>query len=198
MRKPEAMPLIDRWMPRAIRSSVSASPVALEQFDLQVVQRVHVRRAQLERVTQHRVVGEQFVLFLDGQQVLAGQIPFGPDAAEDAFAQLGIGDQFGVARGDGEVGLGQHHVHVGEQVRKNGQDFSMRRSVPGRPDALRQITSTAEPKPYQPGSIRRHCAQLKTQGMARRSSMRSEALREAGRLPMLSEAISETTVDWRK
>ena len=31
--------------------------------------------------------------------------------------------------------------------------------------------STAEPKPYQPGSISRHCAQLNTQGIARRSSM---------------------------
>ena len=36
--------------------------------------------------------------------------------------------------------------------------------------------STAAPKPYQPGSIRRHCAQLNTQGMARRSSMRCRAL----------------------
>ncbi len=35
-----------------------AGPVALEQFDLQVVQRVHVGCAQLERVAQHRVVGE--------------------------------------------------------------------------------------------------------------------------------------------
>ena len=39
--------------------------------------------------------------------------------------------------------------------------------------------STAVPKPYQPGSIRRHRLQLNTQGMARRSSMRCEAVREA-------------------
>ena len=57
---------------------------------------------------------------------------------------------------------------------------------------------TAAPKPYQPGSINRHCAQLNTQGMARRSSMRVEDLREAGRLPMLSLAISPITVDSRK
>ena len=31
--------------------------------------------------------------------------------------------------------------------------------------------SMALPKPYQPGRISRHCAQLKTQGIARRSSM---------------------------
>ena len=57
---------------------------------------------------------------------------------------------------------------------------------------------TAEPKPYHPGSIRRHCAQLNTQGMARRSSIWVEALREAGRLPMLSLAISPITVDSQK
>ena len=57
---------------------------------------------------------------------------------------------------------------------------------------------TAAPKPYHPGSISRHCAQLNTQGMARRSSMRVEALRDAGRLPMLSLAISPITVDSQK
>ena len=44
---------------------------------------------------------------------------------------------------------------------------------------------TAVPKPYQPGSIRRHCAQLNTQGMARRSSMPCRFERDAGRLPIL-------------
>ena len=46
--------------------------------------------------------------------------------------------------------------------------------------------STALPKPYQPGSISRHCAQLNTQGMARRSSISRVFLRDAGRLPMFS------------
>src|SRR6516162_160360 len=57
---------------------------------------------------------------------------------------------------------------------------------------------TALPKPYQPGSIRWHCAQLKTQGMARRSSIRAEARCDDGRLPMLRLAISPITVDSRK
>ena len=56
----------------------------------------------------------------------------------------------------------------------------------------------AVPKPYQPGSIRRHWAQLKTQGIARRSSMLRVFLREAGRLPILSVAISPITVDSQK
>jgi hypothetical protein len=58
--------------------------------------------------------------------------------------------------------------------------------------------STALPKPYHPGSISRHCAQLNTQGMARRSSISRVFLRDAGRLPMLSVAISVMTVEAQK
>src|SRR5271156_5297203 len=57
---------------------------------------------------------------------------------------------------------------------------------------------TALPNPYQPGSISRHCAQLNTQGIARISSIRTEALRDDGRLPILRLAISPITVDSRK
>ena len=59
-------------------------------------------------------------------------------------------------------------------------------------------SSTALPKPYQPGSISRHCAQVNTQGMARRSSISRVFLREAGRLPMFSVAISVMTVEPQK
>src|ERR1700680_3808767 len=57
---------------------------------------------------------------------------------------------------------------------------------------------TAVPNPYQPGSIRRHCDQLKTQGFPHNSSMRAEPVREAGRLPILRLAISPITVESRK
>jgi hypothetical protein len=58
--------------------------------------------------------------------------------------------------------------------------------------------SMAVPKPYQPGNISRHCPQLNTQGIARKSSMRDDAVRDAGRLPMLSSAISAIGVEARK
>ena len=58
--------------------------------------------------------------------------------------------------------------------------------------------STALPKPYQPGSISRHCAHENTQGMARKSSIARVFLREAGRLPMFSVAISLMTVEAQK
>ena len=56
----------------------------------------------------------------------------------------------------------------------------------------------AEPKPAQPGSARRLWPQLKLQGMARRSSMARLALREAGREPMFSSAISRIGVAAKK
>ena len=44
--------------------------------------------------------------------------------------------------------------------------------------------------PYQPGSMIRACDQLNTHGIARRSAIESPALRDGGRLPMLSSPSS--------
>ncbi len=66
------------------------------------------------------------------------------------------------------------------------------------PPGRAPIAAAAAPKPYHPGSITRAWDQLKTQGMALRSSIRSDADLEGGRLPMLSWAISGRGVDWRK
>ena len=86
-------------------------------------------------------------------------------------------------------------------LRKNGQRAcisAQERAVAVRRAASASHASTAEPKPYQPGSISRHWPQLNTHGIARRSSMRVDAVRDAGRLPMLSSAISAIGVDARK
>ncbi len=56
----------------------------------------------------------------------------------------------------------------------------------------------AAPKPYQPGRARRACPQEKLHGMARKSSILRDGLREAGREPMLSVAISEIGVEAKK
>jgi hypothetical protein len=84
-------------------------------------------------------------------------------------------------------------------VRKNGHSaYMVHRSARPLSGLRASQTLTAVPKPYQPGSIRRHCDQLNTQGMARRSSMRWEFLRDAGRLPMLRLAISPMiVVSWK-
>ncbi len=102
--------------------------------------------------------------------------------AKTCAAQRRVGHQLGVARGDGDVALGQHHVHV--RRAGCGRTATRRASPAGvaMPSLGRAASHalTAAPKPYQPGSISRHCAQLNTQGIARRSSMRLR-LRARGR-----------------
>ena len=67
-----------------------------------------------------------------------------------------------------------------------------------RGSSTQEFVTTAAPKPNQPGSISRHCDHENTQGIARRSSIAVVFLREAGRLPILSSAISLMTVDSQK
>ena len=86
-------------------------------------------------------------------------------------------------------------------VRKNGHWRCMRCSSATRAGAFSPSPmncSTALPKPHHPGSATRHWPQEKPQGMARRSSMRRLALREAGREPMFSSAISRIGVAAKK
>ena len=82
--------------------------------------------------------------------------------------------------------------------RKNGHDWCISRSSSILPRRDSTQCSTAAPKPYQPGSIRRDWLQLNTQGMARMSSMVCVARREAGRLPILSSESSVIGVDCRQ
>src|SRR5690606_29544640 len=64
--------------------------------------------------------------------------------------------------------------------------------------ALSLNAANASPVPYQPGSIVRACAQLNTQGIARRSSIALDLVRLDGREPILSVAISAIGVIARK
>src|SRR6267378_6715589 len=78
--------------------------------------------------------------------------------------------------------------------RKKGQLRYISRSSSMFPFQL----SAAVPKPYHPGSIRRHWLQLNTHGIARRSSIDCELFRDAGRLPIFRSAISAIGVEARK
>src|SRR5208283_4269948 len=86
-----------------------------------------------------------------------------------------------------------------KRVRKKGQRWyiAFKASSPSSGCASTKAL-TAEPKPNQPGSISRHCAQENTHGMARRSPIAVVFLREAGREPMLRLAISVMTVEAQK
>src|SRR5689334_11395305 len=84
-------------------------------------------------------------------------------------------------------------------ARKKRHSRAMRESSsqPSSP-CLFVYAATADPNPYQPGSITRHCAHENTQGIARRSSIAFDFFREAGRDPMLSSLISTIGVVARK
>jgi hypothetical protein len=69
LRRPAAMPLIDRWMPRCNRSTSSflagcrrPAAVAAQQFHLQVVQRVQVREPVRDAARQRRIGLQPLVL----------------------------------------------------------------------------------------------------------------------------------------
>ena len=79
-------------------------------------------------------------------------------------------------------------------VRNHGQRSCISRSSVKRASSSPTQAETAEPTPNQPGSISRHWLQLNTQGMARRSSMRPELVRDAGREPMFIVDSSTTGV----
>ena len=82
--------------------------------------------------------------------------------------------------------------------RKNGQSRTIACSVSSSPGFCASHFSTAVPTPYQPGSMIRHCDQENTHGIARKSSIRVDFVRDAGRLPMFSSAISLIGVASRK
>src|SRR6266850_1676283 len=83
-----------------------------------------------------------------------------------------------------------------EQARLSGDgEQTLLCHQPGIPNAADR---SACPTPYQPGSMTRAWAQLNTHGIARRSSMRCELVRDAGRDPILSSEISSKGVICRK
>src|SRR3569833_2526547 len=88
-------------------------------------------------------------------------------------------------------------------VAKNGHSLNMKRSVTSFFACSAALPSSSHddialPKPYQPGNSSRHCPQEKPQGKARRSSILRVDLRDAGREPKLSTAISAIGVAAKK
>ena len=124
------------------------------------------------------------------------------DAVHDRASADGVvgHEGVGVQRADAEVGLGQHHPHVVDHAcgRTASRSYIRAQQGDGVGVGRRRGHRTRDPQPYQPGSISRHCVQPNTHGIARRSSMRSEPVRDAGRLPTLSDEISPIGVIARK
>lgn len=99
----------------------------------------------------------------------AAALVFFLDHAEDDFCFIGRFAQAGIVFRQGDVGFRHHLFHVGEhglEERIALGMFSQRGSVSGLPS---HKVSTALPKPYQAGSMRRFCIHENTHGIARKS-----------------------------
>src|SRR5690606_34293035 len=83
---------------------------------------------------------------------------------------------------------------LARKTSKNSHSFAIRiRVTSSVPTAF-----TAEAKPYQPGRTNRDCDHEKTHGIARRSSILPDVVRDAGREPIFRSLISEMGVIERK
>ncbi|MCY1229342.1 hypothetical protein D9M72_417060 [compost metagenome] len=111
----------------------------------------------------------------DQRQHLAGQVPFLADAVEHIAAQRRVVAQLRIARSHRQVGLGQHHVHVGQQrgeerpgldhaaQRGHGQlaRLVVRRSVQQRLDRAAEAVPARQQQPaLAPREAPRDCPQV--------------------------------------
>ena len=116
-----------------------------QQLDLQVVQRLQVRPAHVERGAQHGVVLEQPFRAGEPQHLRRRERVLGHDHVEQRV-QLGVDQLRHVVPGDAQVGLGQRHLHVAEQVgeeRPLGHLVQLRRQ----PRLPRRAQPAAQPEP---------------------------------------------------
>ena len=151
-----------------------AGAVAAQQFDLHVVERIDVGEAVADRARQQRIALQQRLLPVMASTASIERLPFRAQAGEDRSAQRRR--RRPARRSARRWRCRSWPAPCPCSTAWCGRTASRRASPaasPGRrPAAPPSHALTAAPKPYQPGSIRRHCAQLNTQGMARRSSMR--------------------------
>ncbi|SOT40155.1 hypothetical protein F01_260221 [Burkholderia cenocepacia] len=95
-----------------------ARAVTLDQLDLQVIQRIEIREAVLDRAREQRVGREAAFVPGDFRERLRRAFPFRDDPFEHVLAQLAVGHELRITRRDREIGLREHHVHVRQQVRE--------------------------------------------------------------------------------
>ena len=84
-----------------------AGAVAAQQFDLHVVQRIDVGHPAAQRASEQRISFQKLLLACDSAHGIDGRLPLGFQPFEDRAAQRLIANQLGVARGDGDIALGQ-------------------------------------------------------------------------------------------
>jgi hypothetical protein len=173
--------------------------MAAQEIELEMIQRVDVGQALADAAGEGRVRVEELALIGDREERLARPPKLGIDAGKDGVGEGAIADQGGVAGGDGDVDLGEHHGEVAEErAEERPAAMHAAHELEAGFVLLPQIGVDGGAEAVPAGKQRPALRPPNTQGIARRSSMRSEALREAGRLPMLSSTISLIGVASRK
>src|SRR6476646_7129145 len=104
---------VDRQVYRALRPYVGrACTIAPQQLDLQMVERIEIRKAVADAARERRIVVEQRRLLRDREEVRNRARMLVADASEDRVTDRFIGNELGISRRDGEIGLGEHNAHV--------------------------------------------------------------------------------------
>ena len=173
------MPLMVSRIARLVFSSCLTSPEAAQRLHLQVVERIDVGRAVAEAARQRRVGFQQLALTGDRQQIALPSAASPPECGRRCCSRNScVRHQFGVARGDVDVGSWPAACPCWTAAPGRTASRGTSPAAVPAPRSPRRCTScsTAVPNPYQPGSMMRASDQLNTQGIARRSSMRSDLL----------------------
>ena len=111
---------VDAALDALIRCGLVPKPfaVAANQFNLQMVQRIQIGKPVLDGALQRRIASQALLVPGDQHECCCHAVPLGLNQAENLAAQSRVAHQVGIARGQRQVALGQHHVHVAEQRAK--------------------------------------------------------------------------------
>ena len=188
------MPLMVPAMARLTAGVSSAGALAAEEVDLDEAHGVDVGIAQADGV------GEDLVWFraarvwpVTARTAERVRSNSRLEDGEDAVAEAGIGDERGVERGDAEVGFGQRHFDVADEVdeeRELGHHGAEQGDAAGLPCVFADRVADAEPGGDEQAGLR----PSEDPGDGAQAAMLALPPRRAGREPILACSSSATGV----
>src|SRR6266567_1672009 len=93
---------------------VFSGPTAAQQIQLQQVESIDIRKAELNGFTKRGMTLEQLGLAGQRKHRIPGEVPFRANAVEDVVRQFLIFNQIGVTTRNLEVRFGQDHFKIGD------------------------------------------------------------------------------------
>lgn len=102
--------------------------MALEQLDLEMVERLDIGQAQPDRLVERQFFSSSRVCRVTESRPSRVRPQPIADAAEDRLARAHVLDQGDIMAGDRHVGFGQHHLQLIGVARRKGQPSTISRS----------------------------------------------------------------------